>query len=48
VVVLHSAAIPFIVRPAKEGRYHLREAYCNGIMDGEIVNQREVDTVVPI
>jgi hypothetical protein len=46
VVVFQGAAIPFVVRPAGDERYHLLgEAYCDGIMDGEIVNQREAETI---
>jgi hypothetical protein len=47
VVVFKGAAIPFLVRPVEErGNCFLGEAYCDGIMDGEIVGQREEETIV--
>jgi hypothetical protein len=47
VVVFHGAAIPFILRPAEEGMHRLLgEAYCDGVMDGEIVNERDAETFV--
>ena len=46
VVVFKGAATPFIVRPRDEGYSLLGEAYCDGIMDGEIVGQRQEETIV--
>jgi hypothetical protein len=46
VVVFKGAATPFIVRPRDEGYSLLGEAYCDGIMDGGIVGQRQEETIV--
>jgi hypothetical protein len=47
VVVLQGAVIPFVVRPAEQGRYQLLgEAYSDGIMDGEIVGRQQEEMVV--
>ncbi|KAF2007282.1 HET-domain-containing protein [Amniculicola lignicola CBS 123094] len=49
VVVFKGASIPYIIRPLKsndgEKRYRfLCECYCDGIMDGEIVERRDTET----
>ncbi len=42
IVVLGRASLPFIVRPAEDGKFRLMgECYCDGIMDGEIVAARK-------
>lgn len=47
VVVLLGAAIPFVIRPVEDKRYFfLGEAYCDGIMDGEILKLRETETII--
>jgi hypothetical protein len=47
VVVLQGAVIPFVVRPAEQGRYQLLgEAYSDGIMDGEIVGRQQEEMIV--
>ncbi|KAH7068440.1 heterokaryon incompatibility protein-domain-containing protein [Paraphoma chrysanthemicola] len=41
VTVLCGATIPFVIRPVAGGKYRLiGECYCDGIMDGEIVELR--------
>lgn len=48
VVVFLGAAIPFVVR-AIDGKFRLLgEAYCDGIMDGEILDVRAEETIVLI
>lgn len=47
IVVLSGASVPFIARPIGEGRFRfLGECYCDGIMDGEIVDRRVKETIV--
>jgi hypothetical protein len=47
IVVLSGASLPFIVRPLGEDRFRfLGECYCDGVMDGEIVNRRARETIV--
>jgi hypothetical protein len=44
IVVLGGASLPFIVRPAEDGKFRLMgECYCDGIMNGEIVAARKSD-----
>ena len=45
-VVFKGAATPFIVRPGDGGNCLLGEAYCDGVMDGEIIGQRREETIV--
>ncbi|KAF2275964.1 HET-domain-containing protein [Westerdykella ornata] len=41
VVVFCGATIPYVIRPMEEGSFRfIGECYCDGIMDGEIVDQR--------
>ena len=47
VVVFKGGAIPFVVRPTNEGKFQfLGEAYCDCIMDGEIVDKRAEEQLV--
>jgi hypothetical protein len=46
VVVFKGAVIPFVIREVDRGYFLLGESYCDGIMDGEIVGQREEETIV--
>jgi hypothetical protein len=42
IVVLMGGRVPYILRPRGEGKYFfLGEAYCHGIMDGEITTKRK-------
>jgi len=42
IVVLGGATLPYIVRPVGGGLFcFIGECYCDGIMDGEIVDMRE-------
>jgi hypothetical protein len=47
IVVLNGANVPFIIRPADEGKYRfMGECYCDGIMDGEIISRRTKEEIV--
>ncbi|OAG00709.1 HET-domain-containing protein [Paraphaeosphaeria sporulosa] len=47
IVVLLGASVPFIVRPLRENRYKfLGECYCDGIMDGEIMESMQEEKIV--
>jgi len=46
VVVFKGAVIPFVVREVDRGYFLLGESYCDGAMDGEIVGQRDEETIV--
>jgi hypothetical protein len=47
IVVLTGASLPFIVRPVERGKFRLLgECYCDGIMDGEIVERRTKEKIV--
>lgn len=48
VVVFLGAAIPFVVRAVHDKFHLLGEAYCDGIMDGEILDVRAEETIVLI
>jgi len=46
VVVFKGAVIPYVIRPVEGGSCLLGESYCDGIMDGEILGQRDETTIV--
>jgi hypothetical protein len=46
VVVFKGAVIPFVVREVDRGYFLLGESYCDGAMEGEIVGQRDEETIV--
>jgi hypothetical protein len=48
IVVLTGATLPFIVRPEGDKFAFLGECYCDGIMDGEIVGKRDIETITLI
>jgi hypothetical protein len=40
VVVLMGSRIPFVLRPGEHGNFAFTgDAYCDGVMDGELINQ---------
>lgn len=42
VVIFCGGRIPFVLRPVRRGRFrYLGEAYCHGVMDGEIVGKEQ-------
>jgi hypothetical protein len=40
VVILMGSRIPFVLRPGEHGNFAFTgDAYCDGVMDGELINQ---------
>jgi len=47
VVVFQGATIPFVIRSIEDERHTLLgEAYCDGVMDGEIFNRQKAEPIV--
>ncbi|KAH7375194.1 heterokaryon incompatibility protein [Plectosphaerella cucumerina] len=47
VVVFRGGSVPYVLRPLPRGEFQLLgEAYCDGVMDGEIVGQRPVEDFI--